>query len=369
MTLKRTTPEQMLTIVSDFWAARPGPLSGNDPGPHRFFVVPKYQALVRADPKAVASFFSFMALGKSSWLYRPLLTAACWSGLALKGAIKSGRIHGLVEAPAGVRWSAVDALLAEWQFVACFSLSEGLVAHCLSYEKYHRCLINEIEGRAAAGGSLNVPEMLAAYTSAPAGWTEQVVRADGKVLADDEPYQQVQVGLLGMYLATGREVAMADYLDALLQRADEAHEHEDVIAIIRVLVDRARSLCGEFEGSIWLARCHGDVNTRQILVEDGVPYVIDWSESEEASATHDFVYAAVFHHGWKDYDQPIDVPVLETLRRGLDERLRQYPPAFWVALTLAEVGVKQFVDFNERRGMLKRWAHISSRYLGNAIPS
>ena len=102
---------------------------------------------------------------------------------------------------------------------------------------------------------------------------------------------------------------------------------------------------------------------RQVLVEDGQPYVIDWSESETATGTHDFVYSAVFHNGWDRYTGPVDVPVLARLRDGLGEYLERFTPAVWMGVMLAEVGVKQYVDYNERRGTLRRWTHLADRYL------
>ncbi len=92
---------------------------------------------------------------------------------------------------------------------------------------------------------------MAAYTSAPAGWTEQIVRGGGKVLADSEPYREVQDGLLALYRKTGEEVEMEDYLGDLVRRARQFHEHEDVIAAIGSLVGRVRDLCG--------GRCDGKV--------------------------------------------------------------------------------------------------------------
>src|SRR5690606_12464310 len=96
----------------------------------------------------------------------------------------------------GVRWSAVDALVAEWQFVASFSLPEQLVAPCLAHPKYDRCLRNEVEGRREAAGILRVPELKEAYMSWPAGWTESIVMGSRRISGESDHFRQVQAGLL-----------------------------------------------------------------------------------------------------------------------------------------------------------------------------
>jgi hypothetical protein len=138
----------------------------------------------------------------------------------------------------------------------------------------------------------------------------------------------------------------------------------EVASRLRGVIERVRTLSrSQGEGGIDLARCHGDLNRGQVIVGDGEAYLIDWSESEMAAVFHDLMYSAMFHYGWRDFLSAVEVPALETLRRGLLPTLDLYDPPLMVGVVLAEVGVKQYVDYNENRGTIKGWVKITDHYL------
>lgn len=375
MKLKRTTPDEMFAIVQKCLTAHPGPLGTDEALRARFFVVQRYNAVLRADREAIRGFFSYMSLGGSrrAAAFSLVLQAASVSKLALRAARKAGIVQDVLDtAPyPGVRWNAVDALVAEWQFVACFSLPEGSVTHCLAHPKYERCLFNEVEARREVAGTVRVPELLASYPEWPSGYTERIVRGRRKVSRGDAHFERAQAMMLKLYARTQEEVELDAYLNRLEGEASQRYgENADVASLLARLVGRVKELDALAQrgdpkraGTISLVRCHGDLNHNQVVVEDGTPHLIDWSESQTASVTHDLFYTAVFHLGWRDFGGPLEAEGLETLREGLRGTLHRYSPALLAGLMLAEVAMKQHVDFNEGRGTSKRWVKIVDRYL------
>jgi hypothetical protein len=369
MILKRTSPEEMLAVVQAFWRAHPGPLSGEDSSAHRFFVVPRYNALLRADPKAIANFFSYMSTG-GGWravITKSMLLAACRSRWALRVAEKVGVIRGSVDTTGypGVQWGVVDALVAEWQFVACFSLPEQTVTHCLSHERYSRCLHNEVGARSEVARWVRVPELKAVHMTWPSGWTEPIIQGGGKFLDKSPYFADAQAAMLRVYHETQEETNLNEYLERLESLTEERYsEGSEVANRLRGVIERVRTLSGpQGEEGLDLARCHGDLNRGQVIVEDGEAYLIDWSESEMAAVFHDLMYSAMFHYGWRDFLSAVEVPALETLRRGLLPILQLYDPPLMVGIVLVEVGVKQYVDYNEGRGTIKIWNNLIDHYI------
>lgn len=368
MKLKRTTPEQMFAIVRDFWVAWPGALSGESQ-PQRFFVVPRYNAVLRADPGAIHNFFSFMSLGGSvhAAVIKPVLQAACHSRLALKAALRAGYIHSVCDSSVypGVRWDAGDALVAQWQFVGCFSLPHRLVAHCLADPRYAYYLQNEIEARREVARIVPIPQLRAVHMEWPSGWTERIIRGRKRVRNDDPPFAWAQAGMLQVYQQTRQDMRLLDYLDQLAALARERYaEDAEPRRRIEALLERVKSISHlESSRDLWVSRCHGDLGPEQVVVDQEKAYLVDWCGSEATSVFHDLIYSALFRYGWRDFEQPVSVPVLEPLRQGLNEALQGYPPALTVGLVLAEMGVKEYVDYGWGKGRLKAWSKIVDHYL------
>lgn len=365
MILKRTSPSEMLSIVQAFQKACSGSLSGSEVLSPRFLVVPRYNALLRSDSGAIRRFFSFMSLRGShrARALEVLLRGALHSRFLLKALMRAGHVEGVLNTDAfpGVKWSRVDALVAEWQFVACFS-SDHTVTHCLAHPKYEGHLDNELVAREEVVGIVPIPELVSAIRGWPSGWTEAIVGADRK--ANSSQFSEIQRSLLDLYRSRGVEASVGEYLVTMRLKAEERYaENEFVLERIVRLIKRAEALSGGGRTALLLARCHGDLNLNQVLVEDGKPYLIDWSESEVAAVFHDYVYSAVFHYRWREFSREIEVPELEPMKTGLGGELSRHPPAFYIGVMLAEVGVKQHVDYNERRGTLKGWTRLVDSFL------
>ena len=376
--MKRVTVGEMFRLAHGYLretGAAPGPGAASVP----FVVVPQLRACVRLDPASVQLYFDHVH-PRRSWrtgATRALLSAAART-LRVRSALFRGPVgralgSPFVYDPAGdlphVDWAAVDVLLAEWQFVGVFSASAGTVSHVLTDDKYERCLENEVAARESLGPWVSLPPVLRASRTGPAkGWTEPFLLNEVALDERRDPFLELQAMLCVAYAATGEEADAAGYLDGLDRRAEalypaEPGAAESVGRPLRQLLRSVRAQVAEHGvGTLPLARCHGDLSFGQVLSAGGQTALIDWSESEIAVAFHDYVYAALWHHGWRDFASPIAVRDLRVMRSGLWEVLQRVPPLLAVGLVLAEVALKQHVDYNERRGTVKMWGRLAEHY-------
>lgn len=367
MKLKRSTPDEMVSIVQTFWTVNGGSLSGTEEAPQSFMVVPRYNALIRAHPQAVRAFFSYMGVKRSprARVLELLLVVATRSRFVLNWLIRSGTVVAALSTSSylGVKWSEVDALLSEWQFVACFSSKYGSVTHCLSDPKYGGHLRNELNARGEVVGIVPIPKLGRVVLEWPSGWTEAIVKAERK--ATPAEFDQIQIALLKLYRSSATKATVREYLSLLKARVEERYKHNEfMVRRMAHVFERVVELAGErVHDEISLARCHGDLSPSQVLVSEEGMCLIDWSESEVSSIFHDFVCTSLFYHRWRDFGSEIDVASLSTMRMGLSRDLRRYPPAFYIGVVLLEIGLKQHVDYNEGRGTLKGWSRLTDTLL------
>ena len=362
------------------------PASGDPQSSAPFAVLPQFNACVRLDPESVRLYFAHLH-PRANWrtrAARALLTAAA-KALSVRAAVFAGpaaRALGGAFAydPAAdypdVDWTGVDVLLAEWQFVGVFSGRAGTVSHVLIDDKYERCLQNEVDARASLAAWVSAPPVLRARQVGPIkGWTEPFLLNEATLDERRDPFDELQAMLCVAYAATAEETDAADYVDGLVRRAEDLYPAgggaaESVGGLLRqILVDLRAQVGREGVGAIPIARCHGDLNLGQVMVAGGDKALIDWSESEPAVAFHDYVYNALWRHGWDDLSAYPDVPWLRVLRSGLRDALGRVSPRLAAGLVLAEVALKQHVDYNERRGTIKTWTRLADHYLSSSPPN
>lgn len=376
--MKRVSAGEMFRLAYGY-LREAGGASGVHATSVPFVVVPQFKACLRLDPISVRLYFEHIH-PRQSWrtrATRAFLSAAARSPI-VRSALLRGPVHRALGNPVlydpmedlpDVDWTTVDILLAEWQFVGVFCASAGTVSHVLIDDKYKRCLTNEVEARASLGPWVSLPPVLyASQTGAVKGWTEPLLLNDRPLGDRRDPFLELQAMLCVAYAATGEEADAVGYLDELDHRASARYPAgsgaaESVGRPLREILRTVRAQVIQDEvGTLPLARCHGDLSFGQVMSVGDQTALIDWSESEVAVAFHDYVYASLWHHGWRDFVDPIAVRDLRVMRSGLWKVLQRIPPLLAVGLVLAEVALKQHVDYNERRGTIQMWIQLAERY-------
>ena len=363
--MKRTTASEMFRLTDAYLRATRPPASA---APTPFAVLPRFGACIRLNPGAVGFFFANLH-GRPSWRSRALQAAL--EVLALWPHQLSARVPGLtVFDPSAcypsTDWAGIDVLLAEWQFVGVFSGAKGTVSHVLTEPKYARCFRNEVEGRAAMRPFVPLPETLHVEREGTRGWTEAFSPNTASPNARRAAFDELQRAMCRAYAEVDETVPTATYLAELRVRAADRYAggNADVLGRLGRLTAWAEDQAvREGADAIRVARGHGDFNLGQVLAAEDAHVLIDWSESERAVVFHDYVQAALWSYGWRDVGVPIDVPDLAPMRGELAPDLDALSPLLAVALVLAEIGVKQHVDYNEARGTVRSWTALADRAL------
>ena len=372
--MKRVTAREMFRLAHGY-LRETEPTSGPAPETVPFAVLPQLLACVRLDPESVRLYFDHVH-PRRGWRTRSM--QALLTTVAKRPALRGALLEGLASRALGgafvydpapdfrhVDWSAVDVLLAEWQFVGVFSGRRRTVSHVLTHDKYERCFENEIAAREAFGAWVALPPALRVQETGVRGWTEPFVPNEAPVNERRDSFSEVQAMLCVAYAATGRETDAAAYVDQLARQADTFYDEGSPVGVLlrRLLASvREQVALGDLS-TLPIARCHGDLGVGQVLTVGNEPAVIDWSESEPAVVFHDYVYNALWRHGWGDFSVLPDIPDLRVLRSGLREVLDRVPHCLAAGLVLAEVAVKQRVDYAEGRGTVKTWTRLADQYL------
>lgn len=383
--MKRTSAGDMFRLAAAY-LRETAPTDGGRRPSAPFAVLPQFRACVRLDPESIRLYFAHLHPRSNvrTRAVRALLLAAARAPLAKAAAFNGPAARALGGASAydpsadypDVDWSSVDVLLAEWQFVGVFSGRAGTVSHVLIDDKYERCLQNEVEARESLAAWVSAPPVLRAHqVGSVKGWTEPFLLNDATLDARRDPFDELQAMLCVAYAATAEETEVVDYVDRLEERADRLYPAGAGAAetvgdpLRRILVEVRAQAEREGAGSVPIARCHGDLNLGQVVVVGGDKALIDWSESEPAVAFHDYVYNALWRHGWDDLSAYPDIPWLRVLQSGLRDALGRVSPRLAAGLVLAEVALKQHVDYNERRGTIKTWTRLADHYLASSPPN
>ena len=383
--MKRTSAGDMFRLAAAY-LRETAPTNGARGASAPFAVLPQFMACVRLDPESIRLYFAHLH-PRANWRTRAarvLLTAATKAPPArsavFEGPVARALGGAFVYDPAAdypdVDWAGVDVLLAEWQFVGVFSGRAGTVSHVLIDDKYERCLQNEVEARESLAAWVSAPPVLRARQVGPVkGWTEPFLLNEATLDERRDPFDELQAMLCVAYAATAEETDLGDYVGRLEQQAGRVYPAGAGAAeavgepLRRVLADVRAQAEREGAGTVPIARCHGDLNLGQVMVTGDDKALIDWSESEPAVAFHDYVYNALWRHGWDDLSAYPDVPWLRVLRSGLRDALGRVSPRLAAGLVLAEVALKQHVDYNEQRGTIKIWTRLADHYLASSPPN
>ena len=363
--MKRTTAREMFRLAAAYFRSD----SVNASGHELFVLLPRFNACVRLSPDAVRLYFDHVHAHRS-WrarAFRAALMVLARGPKALAGLVPSLPLYKPQEAYPSTDWSAIDVLLAEWQFVGAFSGAHQSVSHILTDAQYERCFENEMGARNEMRPFVPMPRTVRIERGESRGWTEQFFPNDASLSERQRPFSDLQTAMCHAYVETGETISVTAHLAHLRARIDRSYlpgVNDPIADRLRKLLEWTRAQAAR-EGieSLRLARGHGDFNPGQVLSAGGNHVLIDWSESERGVVFHDYVQSALWFYGWRDLAAPVDVPALYTMRDGLSDELDRLSPLLAVALVLVEVGAKQHMDYTQRRGTFRSWMALASETL------
>ena len=363
--MKRTSAREMFRLADAYLQAAP---SGARVSTVPFVVLPRFDACIRLDAKAIRLFFAHLHRA-SSWrarAFRAFLLGLAAVPRRLARSFSGVAIYDPAALYPDTDWTRVDVLLAEWQFVGVFSESEGVVSHVLTASKYERCFRNEVEAREVMRPFVPLPETLRVEREGARGWTESFFPNEAMQEKRRAAFAELQRAMCRAYTETGDRVSLADYLTGLETLRAERYlgGNEETSERLQRMIAWARGQGScEGVGPVLIARGHGDFNLGQVLVSGDECVLIDWSESETGLAIHDYVQSALWSYGWRDLTSPIDVPDLYPMRDELATELARVSPLLAIVLVLIEIGVKQHVDYNAARGSFPAWRTLVDHVL------
>lgn len=337
-----------------------------------FFVIPRYNACVRANSRSIDFFFHYLHRVHSlrSKAFHQVLKAACKAPFIRKLLIKMGVVEEVVQTGpyTGVDWSQIDVLFAEWHFVGAFSGENGEVAHVLGFPEFRKRLERELNARSELRDVIPIPETKQSFLDAPAGWVEQIVGSKKGQLIEKKDYERAQKMLLNSYWRLSHKADPEVYLRRLItQIYDRYDEPEKTLPALEELIRHAQILTSHIgDRKITLGRTHGDFKPSQLLIDESEIYIIDWSESTHTWIVHDLIDILISKDvfSFNEYRMPGHI---EVLFEGLQFELKEVPLQLPFVITLLEIAVRQHVVFSEGRGPIKRWKKAAENVLNHVL--